>query len=76
MTLYEFNALTLEEKQATIWERSIFLDNYVTEEIRLNCYAIEKFSVEVVYDAEHNVITEVRSFKYGHSLNKYAPRLG
>ena len=30
--------------------------------------------VEVVYDGEHNVITEVRSFKYGHSLDKYCPK--
>ena len=43
--------------------------------IKLKCYAIDKFFVEVVYDAQHNVITEVRSFKYGHSLNKYASRL-
>ena len=46
-----------------------FLDNYITKDIRINCYAIDKFFVEVVYDAEHNVITEVRSFKYGHSLD-------
>jgi len=50
----------------------VFLDNYVTKDIRINCYAIDKFFVEVVYDSEHNTITEVRSFKYGHSLDKYA----
>ena len=33
------------------------------------------FFVEVVYDAEHNPITEVRSFKYGHSLDKYSKDL-
>ncbi len=43
--------------------------------IKINRYAIEKFFVEVVYDAKYNVITEVRSFKYGYSLDKYAPRL-
>ena len=51
-----------------------FLDNYITKDIRINCYAIDKFFVEVVYDSEHNTITEVRSFKYGHSLDKYAPK--
>ncbi|MEJ2114301.1 MAG: hypothetical protein P8X62_11635 [Flavobacteriaceae bacterium] len=35
-------------------------------------YAIHMFFIEVVYDVEHNVITEVRSFKYGHSLDKYS----
>jgi len=28
--------------------------------------------VEVVYDEKQNVITEVRSFKYGHELEKYS----
>jgi len=75
MTLYEFNSLTLEEKQATVWEKGVFLDNYITQDIKTNCYAIDKFFAEVVYDGEQNVITEVRSFKYGHSLDKYAPKL-
>ena len=30
MTLYEFNSLTLEEKKATVWEKGVFLDNYIT----------------------------------------------
>ena len=75
MTLYEFNILSLEEKQATVWEKGVFLDNYITKDIKINCYAIDKFFVEVVFDAEHNVITEVRSFKYAHSLDKYAPKI-
>ncbi|WP_223550498.1 hypothetical protein [Aestuariivivens sp. NBU2969] len=74
MTLYEFNILSLEEKQATVWDRGTFLDNYITKDIRINCYAIDKFFVELVYDAGHNTITEVRSFKYGNSLDKYAPK--
>jgi hypothetical protein len=36
MTLYEFNSLTLEEKQATVWDKGTFLDNHITEDIRLN----------------------------------------
>ena len=72
MTLYEFNILTLEEKQASVWDKGTFLDNYVTKEERCNCYAIDKFFVEVVYDAEHNTITEIRSFKTGYLLDKYS----
>jgi hypothetical protein len=74
MTLYDFNKLSLEEKQATVWDMGTFLDNHITKDIKINCYAIDKFFVEVVYDAEHNTITEVRSFKYGHSLDKYASK--
>ena len=74
MTLYEFNILTLEEKQETTWKHGVFLENYVTKDIRINCYAIDKFFVEVIYDGVQNVITEVRSFKYGHSLDKYSAK--
>jgi hypothetical protein len=75
MTLYDFNKLSLYDKQATVWNNGTFLDNYITKDIKINCYAIDKFFVEVVYDAEHNTKTEVRSFKYGHSLDKYAQKL-
>ena len=75
MTLYNFNKLALEEKQATVWDKGVFLDNYITLDIRINCYAIDKFFVEVFYDGEQNVIPEVRSFKYGHSLDKYSPKI-
>ena len=74
MTLYEFNVLTLEEKQATVWKKGTFLDNYITEDISINCYAIDRFFVEVIYNVEHNVITEVMSFKYGRSLDKYSAK--
>ena len=30
------------------------------------------FIIRVLYDAEHNTITELRSFKHGHSLDKYS----
>ena len=36
-------------------------------------YAKDMFFVEVVYDAKHNKITEVRCFKEGHLLDKYFP---
>ena len=41
----------------------------------MGCYAMDKFFVEVVYDGEQNVITEVRSFKSGYSLDKYSAKL-
>ena len=53
MPLYDFNILSLEEKQAVVWEKGVFLENYVTKDININCYAIEKFFVEVVYDGAY-----------------------
>ena len=72
MTNYEFNILELNERMEAVNQYGIYLDNHVTEDIRINCYAIDRFFVEVVYNAEYNTITEVRSFKCGHSLDKYA----
>ena len=75
MTLYEFNRLELNERMEAVNQYGTFLDNYNTKDIKINCYAIDRFFVEVIYDAEHNTITEVRSFKYGDNLDKYAPKI-
>lgn len=71
MTLYEFNLLNYDEKLFTAVDKGTFLDNYVTADIRMNLYAIDKFFVELVYDGEENKIVEVRSFKSGSELEKY-----
>ena len=75
MTLYEFNSLEFNDKMEVVNNEGTFLDNYVTTIERLNCYAVDRFFVEVVYDAERNTITEIRSFKTGQSLDKYSPKL-
>ena len=75
MTLYDFNILEINERMDAVNQYGTFLDNYVTKDIRINCYAINKFFAEVVYDAKHNVITEDRNFKSGQSLNKYALKI-
>ena len=63
ITLYNFNKLSFEEPQIVLWKDGEFLDNHITEKEKCNVYALGKFFVEVVYDGEHNVITEVKSFK-------------
>ena len=75
MTLYEFNRLTKEEQISTVWELGVFLDNHISETEMLSCYAIDMFFVECVYDVDKNKIVEVRSFKSGHLLDKYAPNI-
>ena len=72
MTLYEFNNLKLDEQLTIVWNKGEFIDNHFSTLERCNCYAIDKFFVEVVYDVVHNTITELRSFKTGYLLNKYS----
>jgi hypothetical protein len=74
MTLYGFNILELNERMEAVNQFGTFLDIYISKDIHINCYAIDKFFVEVVYDSEHNTITEVRPFKYGHSLDMYSAK--
>ena len=75
MTLHDFNSLEFNYKMEVVNQEVTFLDNYISKDIRINCYAIDKFFVEVVYDEKQNVIKEVRSFKSGDSLDKYSPKL-
>jgi len=74
MTLYEFNALGLKNCMEAVNQYGAFLDTHITEKEKCNCYAIDKFFVELVYNAEDNTITEDRSFKSGLSLDKYYPK--
>ena len=58
--------------QPYIEQLNLNIDNHITEKEKCNVYALYKFFVEVVYDDEQNVITELRSFKTGHILDKYS----
>lgn len=72
MTLYDFNKLDLNERMQCVNLYGTFLDNYIAKQERCNLYAIDKFFVEVVYNPEFNSITDIRSFKTGHLLDKYS----
>lgn len=75
MTLEVFNQLNYDEKLFRIVDKGTFLDNYVTESIRMNLYAVDKFYVELVYDGVENKISEIRSFKRGIHLDKYTTHI-
>jgi hypothetical protein len=75
MTLYEFNILTEDNKLKTVWDIGEFIENHISIDGIKNLYAINKFYVEVVYDAQNNQITGVESFKTGKDLDKYLPSI-
>ncbi len=64
-----------DEQLSAVWDKRTFLENHISKTEKINCYAIDMFFVEVVYDAKENKITEVRSFKEGHLLDKYSPNI-
>ena len=72
MTLYEFNVLSDNDKYSAIWDLGVHLDSVIIGGERIVIYAIERFFVEVYYDADSNTIIKNTSFKSGHSLDKYS----
>ncbi len=72
MTLQEFDALELNERIEAVNQFGTFLDNHVTRIERCNLYEIDMFFVEVVYNPEHKIIPELRSFKTSYLLDKYS----
>ena len=62
MTLYEFKLLNEDDQLTVVWDKGIFLQNYISETEKINCYAIEMFFVEVVYDDKANNIIKNRPF--------------
>jgi hypothetical protein len=50
----------------------VYLDNYITDKLKYNLYAIDLFFVEVCYNSIDNKITNIQSFKSGHLLDRYS----
>jgi hypothetical protein len=71
MTMEQFNKLKFDDKLYLVVDKGVFVDNYVTKDIRINCYAMHKFFVELVYNPITNKITEIKSFDSGADLDKY-----
>jgi hypothetical protein len=72
MTLYEFNALDQQSKYDEVLNLSgLYLDNYINGNQRFNLYAIDKFFVEVEYNAETNRLVKIKGFTTGKLLDKY-----
>lgn len=76
MTLYDFNILSFNQKQAVVWREGNFIKNMPSNKSKLeylSLYGINKFYVELVYNTSTNKIVDVNSFKEGKSLEKYFP---
>ncbi|MFD2726267.1 hypothetical protein [Hyunsoonleella rubra] len=71
MTLEEFNTLTHDKRLFAVVDKGFFLDNYLTQQTRINLYSLDRFYVELVYGIDADKIIKVRSFKSGIDLDKY-----
>jgi hypothetical protein len=72
MTLYEFNILEQPQQYETVLNGlGFYLDDYINGNQRYNLYAIDKFFVEVEYNAETNRLVKIKGFTTGKLLDKY-----
>ena len=71
MPLYEYNILPDEDQWNTLWNKGKFLTNLKITDKSFSLCAIDKFFVEVTYDAKDNRITGIKSFVGGVTLDKY-----
>jgi hypothetical protein len=75
MNLYEFIRLSEEEQYNTTWDLGVIVDQFITDGIVTNLYAINEFFVEVYYDQSNNKILYKKHFKHGELLDKYLNRI-
>ncbi len=55
--------LSDEEQLSAVWDKGIFLENHISKTEKINCYAINMFFVEVVYDAKKRPILKIEWVK-------------
>ncbi|MCQ6957244.1 hypothetical protein [Mucilaginibacter aquariorum] len=70
ITLYDFHAMTLPEKAATVWEGT-FIGDRPEGELFVQLYNMGTFYAEVFYNREINEIVKVRGFKSTKLIEPY-----
>ena len=74
MTLYEFNALNVNDQAETIWE-FVFIAEREDIDHRILLYPIDNFYVEVYYDKDFNVLRKFKSFDSTDELEPYLDKI-
>ena len=71
MTLYEFNALSEDEKAAVLWSKGDFVTERKENNFNILLYQVQSFYVEVFYSGNENKISRLRSFSSTEQLEPY-----
>ncbi|MBK0379270.1 hypothetical protein [Mucilaginibacter segetis] len=69
-TLYDFNALSEQEKAEAVW-RGSFLADREAAGLKVQLYRLDSFYVEVFYDPAANTILRFRAFTSNNLLVPY-----
>lgn len=76
MSLYEFTALTIDQRAEAIWDKGVYIHRAFGQNHAYQLYSMREFYAEVVLDLKLNCIIEVTGFKRGERLEKYLDYIG
>lgn len=65
ISFYEFTQLSDEDQYYLLFREGKFLDSSTKKEVKFIIYRLFSFFVEVIYDAESNMILNLSSFMTG-----------
>ena len=71
MTLYEFKLLDKEQQYDITFNQGTYIAYHLELNSRFALYAVDKFFVEIEYNAEKNKIVNLLSFIQGPLLDRY-----
>jgi hypothetical protein len=74
ITLYDFQAMTISEKAAAVWEGT-FIGDRPEADLFVQLYNLGTFYAEVFYNQQLNEIVKVRGFKSTRLLEPYLHRI-
>jgi hypothetical protein len=74
MTLYEFNALSEDEKAYITWNGA-FIGERIKNNFKIALYSIDGFYVEAYYDVATNEVNKFRSFSSTEQLQPYLVKI-
>lgn len=72
MTLYEFNALSENERYYKVHNEGTFIDVVIQGVTKYVLYSLGMFWVQITYNTQTNQQTQIQYFTSGHLLERFS----
>src|ERR1051325_1024517 len=73
--MYDFIALSLNDRAKVLWEKGTFLSSFTDEQFAFALYSLNDYYVEVSVSLKNNNITEMIPFRQGWRLEKHLAQI-
>ncbi|SHM22801.1 hypothetical protein [Flavobacterium xinjiangense] len=75
MKLFDFLKLSDEEQFKVTWNKGVYVDLYLKDNIAIILYTVNDFYVEIYYERNTTERLYKKTFKQGELLDKYLDRI-